>query len=94
VSQRVSRCAPTVRGVYPVTELAARYALVPLAVASLLTGLVQALGTTCGLLRHYWVPFKLLINLFATELDQRSDTRRRRKRPDLPLRGRWRSVAW
>jgi hypothetical protein len=30
------------------------------------TGLVQALGTTWGLFRHYWVLFKLLINVFAT----------------------------
>jgi hypothetical protein len=28
--------------------------------------IVQSLGTTWGLLRHYWVIFKLLINLFAT----------------------------
>jgi hypothetical protein len=41
-------------------------ALVPLAVASLLTGLVSALGTTWGLFRHYWVLFKLLLNLIAT----------------------------
>jgi hypothetical protein len=47
-------------------ELIGWYALVPLALASLLTGLVQALGTTWGLFRHYWVVFKLLINLFAT----------------------------
>jgi hypothetical protein len=37
-----------------------------LAFASLLTGLVQALGTTWGLFRHYWVLFKLLINVAAT----------------------------
>jgi hypothetical protein len=40
--------------------------LVPLSVASLVTGLVQALGTKWGLFRHYWVLAKLLINLFAT----------------------------
>jgi hypothetical protein len=37
-----------------------------LALASLVTGLVQSLGTTWGLLRHYWVLAKLLINVFAT----------------------------
>jgi hypothetical protein len=47
-------------------EPAAWFVLVPLAFASLLTGLVQSLGTTWGLFRHYWVVFKLLINLFAT----------------------------
>jgi hypothetical protein len=40
--------------------------LVPLALASLLTGLVQSLGTTWGLFRHYWVLFKLLITVVAT----------------------------
>jgi len=61
-----SRDAQTVRGVYLVMEPAAWLVLVPLAFASLLTGLVQALGTTWGLFRHYWVLFKLLITVFAT----------------------------
>lgn len=56
----------TVRGVYLVMEPAARFFLLPLALASLVTGLVQALGTAWGLFRHYWVLFKLLINTFAT----------------------------
>jgi hypothetical protein len=56
----------TVRAVYLVMEPAAWFVLVPLAFASLLTGLVQSLGTTWGLFRHYWVVFKLLINVFAT----------------------------
>ncbi|HEX6623882.1 MAG TPA: hypothetical protein VF064_09225 [Pyrinomonadaceae bacterium] len=47
-------------------EPAAWLVLVPLAFASLLTGLVSSLGTTWGLFRHYWVVFKLLINVFAT----------------------------
>lgn len=55
-----------VRGVYLVMEPAARYALVPLALASLLTGVIQSLGTPWGLFRHYWVAFKLLINVVAT----------------------------
>jgi hypothetical protein len=37
-----------------------------LSLASLLTGLIQSLGTTWGLFRHYWVLFKLLINLVAS----------------------------
>lgn len=40
--------------------------LVPLAFASLLTGLVLALGTVWGLFRHYWVLFKLVLTLIAT----------------------------
>jgi hypothetical protein len=61
-----SRDAQTVRGAYLVMEPAAWFVLVPLAFASLLTGIVQALGTQWGLFRHYWVLFKLLITVFAT----------------------------
>jgi len=43
----------TVRGAYLVMEPAAWLVLVPLAFASLLTGIVQALGTTWGFFRHY-----------------------------------------
>jgi hypothetical protein len=58
--------AETVRGAYLVMVPAAWFVLVPLAFVSLLTGLVQALGTTWGLFRHYWILFKLLINVVAT----------------------------
>jgi hypothetical protein len=56
----------TVRGAYLVMELTGWFILVPLSFASLLTGLVQSVGTSWGLFRHYWVIFKLLINIFAT----------------------------
>src|SRR5262249_36774793 len=42
------------------------YVIVPLAVASLLTGVISSLGTTWGLFRHYWVLLKLLITALAT----------------------------
>src|ERR671917_439505 len=61
-----SQNAQTVRGAYLVMEPTAWIVLVPLAFASLLTGIVQSLGTTWGLFRHYWVLFKLLITVFAT----------------------------
>src|ERR671918_2401796 len=61
-----SQDAQTVRGAYLVMEPAAWFVLVPLAFASLLTGIVQSLGTTWGLFRHYWVLFKLLIAVFVT----------------------------
>lgn len=61
-----SEVAQTVRGTYLVMETAAWFVLVPLAFASLLTGLIQSLATPWGLFRHYWVVFKLLINLAAT----------------------------
>jgi hypothetical protein len=40
--------------------------LVPLAFASLVTGVILALGTVWGLFRHYWVLFKLTLTLIAT----------------------------
>lgn len=61
-----SNDAPTVRGAYLVMERAAWFVLVPFASATLLSGLVQALGTPWGLFRHYWVLFKLLMAVFIT----------------------------
>jgi uncharacterized membrane protein len=61
-----SENAATVRGAYLVMERAAWLVLVPFALASFLTGLVQSLVTAWGLFRHYWVLFKLVINVFAT----------------------------
>lgn len=63
-----SQDAQTVRGVYLVMEPAAWLILVPSAVATLVTGVVQSLGTTWGLIRHYWVVFKLLITVVSTLL--------------------------
>ena len=40
-------------------------ALVPLSVASLATGVLQSLVSPWGLIRHYWVLIKLLMNLLA-----------------------------
>lgn len=56
----------TVRAVYITMEATGWFILVPLAVASLVSGVVQSLGTAWGLFRHYWVVFKLAINLVAT----------------------------
>jgi hypothetical protein len=61
VAGLTSQDAQTVRGAYLTLELTGWFVLVPLSLASLLTGLVQSLGTTWGLFRHYWVLFKLLI---------------------------------
>ena len=58
----------TVRAAYVAMDSTGSFVLVPLALASLLTGLVQSLGTKWGLFRHYWVVFKLLMNVFATVL--------------------------
>ena len=56
----------TVRGAYLVMAAAAWFVLVPLAHATLLSGIALSLGSTWGLFRHYWVVLKLLITVFAT----------------------------
>jgi hypothetical protein len=46
--------------------LTAWFVILPLSLMSLVTGIVQALGTAWGLLRHYWVVVKLFLTVFAT----------------------------
>jgi hypothetical protein len=55
-----------VRGAYFAMEQTAWYVIVPLALASVLIGIINALGTPWGLFRHYWVLLKLLLTLIAT----------------------------
>ncbi len=66
VAGLTSQDARMVRAAYIAMNSIGESVLVPLALASLLTGLVQSLGTKWGLFRHYWVLIKLLINVFAT----------------------------
>ena len=66
VAGLTSRDAQTVRAVYLVMDLTAWYVIVPLCLASLLTGLVSSLSTTWGLFRHYWVLLKILITIPST----------------------------
>jgi hypothetical protein len=56
----------TVRAAWTAMELTGWYVIVPLALASLLTGLVMALGTKWGLFRHYWVLISFTLTIFAT----------------------------
>ena len=55
-----------VRAAYLAMHLTTWFVIVPLSVASLLTGLVESLGTTWGVFRHYWVVTKLLLTTLAT----------------------------
>ena len=68
VAGLTSQDAQMVRAAYPAMALIARLVIVPLAFASLLTGLIQSLGTPWGLFRHYWVVVKLLLTVFATSV--------------------------
>jgi hypothetical protein len=66
VAAATSRDAQTLRAAYLGMELIARKVIVPLAIASLLTGLVMSLGTRWGLFRHWWVLISLLLTVIAT----------------------------
>ena len=66
VAAATSQDAQTVRAAWIAMELTGWYVIVPLALASLLTGLVMALGTKWGLFRHYWVLFSLVLTILAT----------------------------
>jgi hypothetical protein len=56
----------TVGGAWMAMEVIGWFAIVPLALASLVTGLVMALGTKWGLFRHYWVLTSFVLTVFAT----------------------------
>lgn len=62
----VSGDAAVVRGAWLAMGLIVVWAIVPLAFASLLTGLVMALFTRWGLFRHWWVLISLLLTVGAT----------------------------
>ncbi|HEY0135975.1 MAG TPA: hypothetical protein VGB85_17940 [Nannocystis sp.] len=61
-----SQDAHTVRGSYMAMDLITWFVIVPFCLASLLTGIVQSLGTPWGLFRHWWVVVKLLLTVLAT----------------------------
>jgi len=66
VSAVTSPDALTVRAAWIAMELIGWNVIVPLALASNLTGLVMALGTSWGLFRHYWVLISLVLTVLST----------------------------
>ncbi len=66
VAAATNQDAQTLRAAYLAMELIAWYVIVPLALTSLLTGLVMSLGTKWGLFRHYWVLISLVLTIIAT----------------------------
>jgi hypothetical protein len=58
----------TVRSSYVSMELITLYAIVPASVLALATGVFQAVITSWGLFKHYWIFIKLLITAVATGL--------------------------
>lgn len=61
-----SQDAQLVRAVYVAAEPMTSYVIVPLAFASAGTGLVSALFSKWGLVRHYWVLSKIALSGLAT----------------------------
>ena len=55
----------TIRSAWTAMEVAGWYAIVPLALGSLVTGLVMALGTKWGLFRYYWVSISFFLTILC-----------------------------
>ncbi len=68
VAAATSQDAATVRGAWIAMELAGWWALVPLAVGTLVTGVALSLGTAWGLFRHYWVLISLALTVLCTAI--------------------------
>lgn len=62
----VSPDAQMVRASYLSMEMIGWFVIVPFCLASLLTGLVQSLGTEWGLFRYHWILVKFLLTILAT----------------------------
>jgi hypothetical protein len=66
VAGLVTHYVSLARAAYLSMELIGWFVIVPFSVAALLTGLVQSLGTSWGLLRYYWILVKFLLTVVAT----------------------------
>lgn len=55
-----------VRAAFLAMNVTGWYVILPLCLASLLTGLVMSVGTKWGLFRHYWVTVKFLLTIIST----------------------------
>ncbi len=55
-----------VRGAYLAMDLIGWSIIFPLSLASLVSGIVQGLGSVWGMFRHYWLLIKLIVMALAT----------------------------
>jgi hypothetical protein len=58
--------AQTISAAWLAMELIGWVVIVPLALVALASGILLAIGTAWGLLRHYWVVISLLLTVVAT----------------------------
>ncbi len=61
----ISRDDEVVRA-YLSMNLISRFVIIPMSLAALATGLLQALGTPWGLFRYYWIVVKFGLAIFAS----------------------------
>ena len=66
VSAVTSTDVQRVRAAWIAMEITGWFAIVPLALAALLTGIIMSLGTKWGLFRHYWVVISLALTILST----------------------------
>lgn len=66
VTAAASQDVQLVRGAYLAMDVTVSTAIVPLAIATVVIGLLTAWNSPWGVLRHYWVLAKLLLTLVAT----------------------------
>lgn len=64
----LGRDIPGVRSAYFGMDVIIVYVIVPLALASILIGILNALSAPWGLFQHYWVVVKLVLTAFATTI--------------------------
>ncbi|HUR67859.1 MAG TPA: DUF2269 domain-containing protein [Candidatus Thermoplasmatota archaeon] len=62
----MSADAPRVRGAYVAMGIVTPWAILPLALATLATGVWVALASRWGLFRHYWVVLSLALTILGT----------------------------
>lgn len=63
-----SRNAEMVRAAYLAMDVTGWFAIIPLSLAALLTGIVMSAGTTWGFFRHYWVLAKIVMTIPSVAL--------------------------
>jgi len=68
VAAASSHDTETIRAAWIAMDLIGWFAIIPLALGALLTGLVMSLGTSWGLFRHYWVLITLGLTIVATSI--------------------------
>ena len=68
VSAATAEESQTLRVAWIAMDLIGWFALVPLAVGALVSGVLMALGTPWGLFRHYWVLISFVLTVLAVTI--------------------------